>query len=1135
MFGRKKGNNKGGLAQSARVVMKTIKYTAAATRAVVSFLMSFGWPLLILVLIVVVVAVGASAVADLGNKITQLAGISKSDISFIKNVDKKTLKEIRSKTSDDVYAAFDCSNYAPDQRKPGVNCIPGLLAEMEGQNQGPVPTRAEYMVPVWQAAGARYNIPWMVLAAINGARSDFNWVNCQTAHGDGPYRIEDDAWQKYAVNGGSTPMVKDGLKCYKTKPSVIAGAQPNDDPSAYQNKDSASADSHDDKNNKGGQGNKNQQILGPPSPNSVGGSKVQIYDQKPLKKLSDGGVAQPKGANIYDPVDAAFTQAKMLASNGAFKAKNWNYSGSASNNCTTGTGDGRIWYVPEQGGGGAGAGAMDGYNSHLNIPQWAVQLAARWRSNTGNLQPRRADTPLDAKLKPVAMPKKDVAKLLTVAWEAFGVKGEQVKSNVAANLNVTWGEVGDRPYLGQSVNLNDVNNTPTGYARGMVGFIPPTFAFWHVDGFNDIYNPLDSILAFVNAQVNGMHYVLDHSGWGTPETHNPYTTGGSSVVANGSDANPIKKHPYKGKPQTDRVSKAVAYQDPSDQASACYVAVVHDWYDAIKKNPPSGAMAGGDIRARIVQIAEQELAKNVSETNGDNVPRYHYPGHQGEIAPYSISNFWCMAFASWVWYQAGLQKQMLAVGGMTDHAGLALPSLVSAMQTWGEGNGLGHAANSGYQPQPGDMGLEGGDHVELVEKVSPSGQVISFIGGNTSDAVSRDTSFESSVTYWVSPPDVAPTSGGGGAGGQLSSSFSNLESKLNAKAGIAVSPMNSTSAPQVYGDLTQGHSWSSLKPVIVTALSRQQDLNSSEQGWATTAITASDNTGAAKLFDVLENTDGGLSGASKTLEKTLQAAGDTDTTVPTAPPPAGAVSTWGQTEWSLADATKFYRALGAGKLMNDSKTNYLLGLMGNVISSQQWGLGSVSWGGNTTVAFKAGWGPDTDQGGKYLVRQSGIIRTGHGALVVTMAAVPNSGSFDDGTTDLNQIAGWVNDNFDDLLSGDSGGGGDGSGPDIKATGQDAKLVQAAADKYSVPFWILWGIAGAESGWGSGGSNLFGLLSASGGVDVSDWQAASMQSAKTMASLKNKYGSWEAALDHYTDYGYNLDYVKQLAEQQAGNI
>ena len=113
-------------------------------------------------------------------------------------------------------------------------------------------------------------------------------------------------------------------------------------------------------------------------------------------------------------------------------------------------------------------------------------------------------------------------------------------------------------------------------------------------------------------------------------------------------------------------------------------------------------------------------------------------------------------------------------------------------------------------------------------------------------------------------------------------------------------------------------------------------------------------------------------------------------------------------------------------------------------------------------------------------------------------------------------------------------GGIGPAPQLKY-GPKAAQVNKAARHYQVSFWIMWGIAGAESGWGSVGSNLFGLLDAAGGVDISSWKYASLQAAKTMDGLHDGLGSWSEAMGQYSGHNYGLDHVRAMYDQQKPNI
>lgn len=238
------------------------------------------------------------------------------------------------------------------------------------------------------------------------------------------------------------------------------------------------------------------------------------------------------------------------------------------------------------------------------------------------------------------------------------------------------------------------------------------------------------------------------------------------------------------------------------------------------------------------------------------------------------------------------------------------------------------------------------------------------------------------------------------------SSFEAMAASLPAQSGLAVASLGDG---QVYefGDLREGHAWSSIKVPILTAVMRDESeaLDPEEEAWATSALTASDNEAAAALFGRLEDKYGGLVGASQAVESVLRDAGDTTTTVATAPPPPGAVSTYGQTEWSLLNSVQFYGRLFDGCLLEPRGTEYVEGLMESVIPEQRWGLGEGGFSGGWSVGMKGGWGPEPS--GAYLVRQSGFVRDGDRGIVVAMMAMDDSGSYPAGAEDLTQMAQWL--------------------------------------------------------------------------------------------------------------------------------
>jgi hypothetical protein len=249
-------------------------------------------------------------------------------------------------------------------------------------------------------------------------------------------------------------------------------------------------------------------------------------------------------------------------------------------------------------------------------------------------------------------------------------------------------------------------------------------------------------------------------------------------------------------------------------------------------------------------------------------------------------------------------------------------------------------------------------------------------------------------------------------------SFEALSASLPARIGLAVAPLGSEKT-ESFGSLQVGHAWSSIKVPILVALmrDRQEELSTAEMQWATDAVEASGNEAAASLFRQLERIHGGLEGATAAVQRVMALAGNT-ATVATAPPPPGAVSTYGQTEWSIDEASAFYRALANGCLLSPSGTGYVLDLMRNVIPEQQWGLGEAGFDPSWSVAIKGGWGPESESG-TYLVRQSGVVRHGSRGIAVTMIVEDNSG-FEAGTRDLTRVASWLHHSLRSLGSPPSG-------------------------------------------------------------------------------------------------------------------
>jgi len=254
--------------------------------------------------------------------------------------------------------------------------------------------------------------------------------------------------------------------------------------------------------------------------------------------------------------------------------------------------------------------------------------------------------------------------------------------------------------------------------------------------------------------------------------------------------------------------------------------------------------------------------------------------------------------------------------------------------------------------------------------------------------------------------------GGGGAGGGkflgagAKSSFEAMAAGLGAQVGLAIEPLGSEEVVEFGSLLGSGHAWSSIKPAILSTVMKEQgeSLGAEEEAWAEGAITASDNEDAAALFRTIEGRQGGLDGASAAVGETIHEGGSGSTVVATAPPPAGAVSTYGQTGWPVGEAVRFYHGLATCRVQG---TSYIEGLMENVIGEQRWGLGQASFPADPRVGMKGGWGPDTEANGGYLVRQSGFVQAAEGGIAVAMIAIDESGSYPAGAEDLSTIAQWL--------------------------------------------------------------------------------------------------------------------------------
>jgi hypothetical protein len=236
---------------------------------------------------------------------------------------------------------------------------------------------------------------------------------------------------------------------------------------------------------------------------------------------------------------------------------------------------------------------------------------------------------------------------------------------------------------------------------------------------------------------------------------------------------------------------------------------------------------------------------------------------------------------------------------------------------------------------------------------------------------------------------------------RLAADFAQLEAKLHAMVGVAVSPVGTGGAPITLGSWKSGPAWSTIKvPLIIAALREANPPTVTDA--MTAAITESDNVAAESIWASL----GDPVTAAHKIEAVLRQTGDNTTVQSQKVIPE--FTAFGQTEWSLPDQVRF-----TSVAFCDKANTPVFSLMGRVVADQRWGIGTVP-----DAEFKGGWGPSPPGG--YLVRQLGVLPAPNGRVAVALAAQPSSGKFDDGTVALNEMATWLTAHLGALPAGQCG-------------------------------------------------------------------------------------------------------------------
>ena len=234
---------------------------------------------------------------------------------------------------------------------------------------------------------------------------------------------------------------------------------------------------------------------------------------------------------------------------------------------------------------------------------------------------------------------------------------------------------------------------------------------------------------------------------------------------------------------------------------------------------------------------------------------------------------------------------------------------------------------------------------------------------------------------------ISPTHGSDSLRGSFDALVTTLPVQSARSVGVVVAPVGSTDPPIILGLWSVGPAWSTMKVPLSEAALRQ------DPGVLPTvrsALTVSDNAAAESLWATLGS---GTAAAAK-VDAVLAAHGDsiTQTQAVRVRPP---YTPFGQTEWALVDQARFAQGIACS-----AQSRTVVSIMGQVTSSQRWGLGSLP-----SANFKGGWGPNST--GRYLVRQFGIVTIGGKRVAVAMAVEPRDGSFGSGTSALSSIARWL--------------------------------------------------------------------------------------------------------------------------------
>jgi hypothetical protein len=669
-------------------------------------LLAFVVMIAVIALITSTIAAPFLKIVQIGHWFSHLFGGGGADarqelIKYANQIDSGNGKSIH----DDLLENLDCTALPPKEKDN--YCIQPVLSE----DQSPIPPDKLWLVPVWQAAAARYKIPWELLAAVNAARSNFGAVNCDlrysaanVGNGIGFYRTPRVGWLQFGDDGKLTG--------HATTTDLAGGCHKSDQP----------------------------------------------------VDLAKDGSSSP-----FDAVDASWAMAAQLATHGAAKKTEWNYNGDSTKilgvprfnepynpyvSADTALYSGSVGATP------------DSVTLLGDIPRNYLILFV----SSG----KKFDFPWDI-LAGIAKTETDDGRSrldgVQSGWNSYvsgGVTQHCCSGPMQFNLKDTWHDpspFGERVWeqpkaaMGLAADYNKDGKISVWDPRDAV----PAAAKKLSDA-QKAHGLHSAILSYNNAEWYVQKVLALAAGYKKAAAAHPDVlnkllldnqtgaTGSGQDHSGDPTGNPKKG--CTGPLPDDAISAAVGWTGEKPGGSACYIDTVHDWYQAIISNPPNQVTA--NRLAMAITIAKQELAKGITEipfgcNRGPDIDGYlgsvgidptkpavnncflDEPKNKLFNIPVIKNREWCAAFLSWVLQKAGVQPVTLP----TVNGGKGSAS-VQDYVNFATDKGILRQPGK-FTPSPGDLVVFGGaGHIGLVVSRS-GGTSFDTIEGNSGGTVAQRT------------------------------------------------------------------------------------------------------------------------------------------------------------------------------------------------------------------------------------------------------------------------------------------------------------------------------------------------------------------------------------------------------------